>query len=575
MPSLFVFQIPISPFFTNIDLSYNTNVNMTWKDLAERLQDESKKSNDTIAALRRQLAESEEKNAAAPHTGHGHPHTGQVQQVTDLQDELEAIRAERDDLAKEHASLNETLQNTITKLHKVEPETSAEITKLNDDVKYWQYQIRGKDEALKRVQAQRSSDQSLSARESGQQTQIEKLKNDLSRANAEVERLKAINGSLTRQLDAEKRENANRISFMRSDPRKLYNQDDEEPLPVDNAALKVLSKQTFGAPTTTTSPVKSFKTPFIPEYLKAKKKEKAPASKKRKRSAQEDLDEELADLELDGFTAPTGPRRKIQATGPGSFGTPMSIVDGEDEELPSPASLVKRGKATPKTPLQTAPPLNGFGKRSSPDANDDDEDELPHSATFIANTAQKKMSIPKVSKLPTPIIPTSPIFSLPDITDFPFKAVCTYQRNGSPNNIFYSSDLHGKMADLWDRIALTTNLWESCAGEDWRFEYEQRTRKAKTASCVTRKLQKRRMNWHKGEAGKYACKDCAKSGRPCFTYVALESDEGYEYGEFRLLPLLVSDRVREVVKDREIRYWVNDSVKLVDVDEMDEDMEWE
>jgi hypothetical protein len=52
---------------------------------------------------------------------------------------------------------------------------------------------------------------------------------------------------------------------------------------------KALSMQTFGAPTIT-SPMKSFRTPFIPHYLKAKKIKKASAPKNRKRTIWEELD---------------------------------------------------------------------------------------------------------------------------------------------------------------------------------------------------------------------------------------------------------------------------------------------
>ena len=132
------------------------------------------------------------------------------------------------------------------------------------------------------------------------------------------------------------------------------------------------------------------------------------------------------------------------------------------------------------------------------------------------------------------------------------------------------------MAELWERLEIVTStIWERKAGEDWQWEILKPASKSKTPVCVTKKCQKQRTRWNAGFEGIYACKDCAEAGRPCFTYTPLEKgDDGWDYGQFTLLPLHEKDRKKAVGKDKEIRYWVNDSVKLVELDEMDEDEEW-
>lgn len=80
--------------------------------------------------------------------------------------------------------------------------------------------------------------------------------------------------------------------------------------------------------------------------------------------------------------------------------------------------------------------------------------------------------------------------------------------------------------------------------------------------CVSAKCSgKGRTAWHRGEEGKFACRDCVRDGRPCFAFVLKEwAGEGEDRGEFWLLPLRGRDREVEVRKGFETRYWINDGV---------------
>lgn len=510
------------PFLSRTELSRQSSVNMAWKDLAQQLQNDLKKRDENIALLQRQLAESEEKSAALYH-GEGHPSTGHVQQVLNLQNELQVLRAERNKLASDNASLNETLQNTLIKLHNTEPETCKDLEKLEQ-------KIGDLGRKLAEAETQHSLHQTQSSREEGLQVKVSKLSVDLNTAKGEAAKLSKMNESLQRQLQVEKTENASRIGFMRSDPSKCYDQDDEEDLPIEDAQLKKDSE--IAAALASMTPPKKFKTIKIPDELKAsalkaKKAEKVPAPKKRKRSEQEELENELADLDMGGlvgFQPPAEPRRKrVNATYVGR-------EDSMDSNLPDTINVSKpKAKATAKK--RTTEPL-------------------------------------------TPVSPEASSFSLTSDDGFTFKAVCTYEKDGSVDGSYGSADLKD-MAGLCDRIAIVTDTWERYAGEAWQYEFERRSYNSTMPVCITKKLQKQRTTWHKGFEGMHACKDCVQSGKPCFTYFELGRKGGWDYAEFRLLPLHESDRKKKVSTGKEIRWWVNDQVKLVDFDEMDEGEDWD
>jgi hypothetical protein len=240
------------------------------------------------------------------------------------------------------------------------------------------------------------------------------------------------------------------------------------------------------------------------------------------------MNAELAELDIGDFKMVSEPRRKRKAVYHGSYEAPIEL-----ERLPNPA-----------TPRKTK----------------------------IAIPTKKKTPV----QLPTPISPASPPFSLPTDNAFSFRAICTYKSNGCYDMFYESEDLKA-MTELWDRIeVISTSIWEHNKGEDWRWEFERPGYKPEIPPCVTMKLMGKRTKWHAGFEGLYACKDCALAGRPCFAWITLskgqkEADgKKWDHNEFRLLPLHEEDRVKTADKKNEIRYWINDSVKLVDPEEMDE-----
>ena len=132
---------------------------------------------------------------------------------------------------------------------------------------------------------------------------------------------------------------------------------------------------------------------------------------------------------------------------------------------------------------------------------------------------------------------------------FAFRAMAYYNSNGDPHG-FKSTELRGLCTELWDRIRELVESWEECKGEFWTYEFTKTGYKAKIQPCVTTKLAgKGRTLWHDADCeGKFACRKCVAENRPCFTWTG---------DEFWLLPLRNQDRVRQVQKDFEIRYWVN------------------
>ena len=139
--------------------------------------------------------------------------------------------------------------------------------------------------------------------------------------------------------------------------------------------------------------------------------------------------------------------------------------------------------------------------------------------------------------------------------EFRFTAICSYDGNGEATENYPSTDLEDCVGALWTRIREAEDRWQEAFGEYWMYEFTK-TGKATGPVCVSQRCSKKPTNWGEREGmGKFACVDCVKAGRPCFTYVS--GGDGRK-GEFRLLPLRESDRTKKVVKDEETRYWVND-----------------
>ena len=180
--------------------------------------------------------------------------------------------------------------------------------------------------------------------------------------------------------------------------------------------------------------------------------------KKRKRSKQEEIDEELSELQISPVHAPIGPRRQKQ----------VSYEEDNDAEM---------------------------------------SDNLPDQDTFIQrpNPAPKKQ---KQKEHPSPA----------QREDFKFAAVTSYDMKGIIEGYMDSSDT-SECEFLWERVNQAQDIWEQKAGEDWQFTFHHSTGKPKTPSCVTRKLAGKKTNWKRGFEATHACRDCVANGRPCFARV--------------------------------------------------------
>jgi hypothetical protein len=159
---------------------------------------------------------------------------------------------------------------------------------------------------------------------------------------------------------------------------------------------------------------------------------------------------------------------------------------------------------------------------------------------------------------------------------FEFTAICKYDAKGN-SDFFTSEDLKNTVGELWDRIEICARtIWTREFGELWQDVFQDPSYYPSSPVCVSQKCQGKRTKWqHRGFEGYYACRDCVEHGRPCFIYSLKQhyaDDE--EKGIFQLLPLHEKDRLTPVTDKFEIRYWVNDNQKMVDVDaEMDDDYE--
>ena len=138
---------------------------------------------------------------------------GGSQQVTDLLNKLHEAQKEKDAQARSTARAHELTENINKKLSKVEKENQTEIQALKS-------KLAGKNEQLRLAQVARASDQAPNDREKKLKEQIDKINSELKTLKAENGRLKLFNESLQKQLQVEKKENADRLAFMKSDATK-------------------------------------------------------------------------------------------------------------------------------------------------------------------------------------------------------------------------------------------------------------------------------------------------------------------------------------------------------------------
>ena len=152
-------------------------------------------------------------------------------QVAELQKRLEQTEEANSQYAREAALADERVQNTLGKLEKVEKDGEhgvstllAQIAGRDEQIATLQAQLAGKNQILLRAQASHNLGQAPTSREKQSKTTIKNLQEELAK-------VKTLNERLVRQMEVEKRDNNSRGSFMRSDPHKGYDEDDEEELP--------------------------------------------------------------------------------------------------------------------------------------------------------------------------------------------------------------------------------------------------------------------------------------------------------------------------------------------------------
>lgn len=154
--------------------------------------------------------------------------------------------------------------------------------------------------------------------------------------------------------------------------------------------------------------------------------------------------------------------------------------------------------------------------------------------------------------------------------EFRFTAVCAYDGDGDVADFYTHRDLESDVEALWERIRDEEDRWQAAWGDYWMYEFTKTRTKASVPLCVSQKCARKPTTWGlvngRQNAGKYACVDCAKAGRPCFTYIH-GGGHSRQKGGFRLLPLKESDRTKKVVKGQETRYWINDERQAVEAEE--------
>jgi hypothetical protein len=175
-----------------------------------------------------------------------------------------------------------------------------------------------------------------------------------------------------------------------------------------------------------------------------------------------------------------------------------------------------------------------------------------------------------------------------EITPFTFKFVHSYttppniSEDGTPEMLVFDSDtLKNTMSSFWKALTSLLDTWEEQAGADWAWEVQKKVKSrggngAFQRVCVTSQLDDElHTKWRHGDSGFFACSECAKAAKPCFTWVRDEGggeegddDEvfGAPKGEFWCLPVHKDDRRCKEVKGKEIRSRVNEVESLSDED---------
>jgi hypothetical protein len=144
------------------------------------------------------------------------------------------------------------------------------------------------------------------------------------------------------------------------------------------------------------------------------------------------------------------------------------------------------------------------------------------------------------------------------------------------------------MSSFWKTLASLRDKWEERAGAEWAWEVQKKFRVRGKGSgefyyfkrvCVTSKLDNKPTRWRRGDAGFFACLDCAGAAMPCFTWVRGEDAGGEEdgegdgvfgaapKGEFWCLPVHEGDRRCKNIEGREICSWVNEGESSNDEDD--------
>lgn len=307
------------------------------------------------------------------------------------------------------------------------------------------------------------------------QTQVGELQVQLTKERTQQERLKKTAQSLQGQLQAEKEASATSRAF--APYSKHRDEDDEEPnLPVQTQ---------FRRPTA--QPAAPNSTQYGPPPT-ATKKTSSPA---KQQLASQPAQTRILKLPLRPVKEPIAPTSK--------------------------------GKPAKKDFQQ---PTQNNRKRSFEEDLDggllqkeiDDEVrglDLKNVATHIAPRKKQRVSYSDLDASP----------------DFEFLAVTGYDADGSISGYDSEKDLKGVMTELWDRVGELTDLCEEARGQRWQEVFDTKSR---TKHCVARKMEGGRVQWRAGCEGKFACRDCVREERPCFTWSA-----------------------ERVESDFEIRYWIN------------------
>ncbi|KAK5163585.1 uncharacterized protein LTR77_010534 [Saxophila tyrrhenica] len=488
---------------------------MGWKEHSAAIAIDLKKEQDLVAQLRYRLAEREEELVATlSGKARRDVSTGSVAQVGEL---VDIIKAKDEAIARLSKEAAQNEDKILTDFGEIEQKVDTHVQEMHR-------KIQGLEEELEEEKAKARPKGSISDGERKLRNEVVALKKDKQTLQAESQRIRGeladslkVRQSLANQLQAEKAANMKRHAFMTSDPEKeMEDEDDEEELPDlrSQAAIKAEKLGSSSLPVHQTAlsspPPTPFKRPKPPPPQSPAQKQTPtrapPSSKKRKSSAETEAAEELATLTV--YDAPTGSRRRNRP-----------IYAGD---------------------------LEALGERTATNGS--------------ARPAKKQKS--------SKVVPDGGSKEY----QFDFRAIVSYDAEGEVFEFYRCNELL-PMGELWERIELCARtMWEAKKGEAWSEQFKVDSGKAANQQkhlCVSQKCQGLRTTWRGGE-GMFACKECVKLGRPCFTFVCTGGwgDDGCPLGEFRLLPLHEGDRVKRVKKDYEIRHWIDDEIVLVDTDEV-------